>query len=77
MFVNNFHYILFTFNYTGPLITSMFLALSICVLSISFMQSVNNAQFLNSTSLFLLFGATTIPVFETVMVPLTAMYASL
>ena len=34
----------------------MSLALSICVLFISLMQSVNGAQFLNTTSLSLLFG---------------------
>ena len=39
--------------------TSMFLELSIYVLLISRMQSVNDAQFLNTTSLFLLFGAAT------------------
>ena len=32
------------------------LALSICVLFISVMQSVNSAQFLNNTSLLTLFG---------------------
>ena len=39
--------------------TSMFLELSIYVLLISRMQSVNDVQFLNTTSLFLLFGAAT------------------
>ena len=35
---------------------SMSLALSICVLFISLMQSINGAQFLNTTSLLLLSG---------------------
>ena len=55
----------------------MSLALSICLLFISLMQSVNDAQFLNTTSLFLLFGATTLPVFGTAIVPLTVVCASL
>ena len=55
----------------------MSLALSICLLFISLMQSVNDAQFLNTTSLFLLFGATTLLVFGTAIVPLTVVYASL
>ena len=41
--------------YTG-ITTSMSLALSICVLFISLMQSINGAQFLNTTSLLLLSG---------------------
>ena len=38
--------------------TSMSLALSTCVLSISLMQSVNEAQFLNITFLLILFADT-------------------
>ena len=54
---------------------SMSLALSICVLSISLMQSVNGAQFSNTTSksLFPPHAATS----ATVIVPLTSIYASL
>ena len=37
--------------------TLMFLALSISVLFVSLMQSVNGGQFLNTTSLFVLLGA--------------------
>ena len=55
----------------------MSLVLSICLLLNSIMQSMNCAQFLNTTSLFLLFGAAAVPVFGTVIVPLTAMYSSL
>ena len=56
----------------------MYLALSICVLFISLLQSVNGAQLLNTTSLSLLFefaaggGGGAI-----VIVPLTSIYASL
>ena len=57
--------------------TSMSLALSACVLFFSLMQSVYGAQFLNTFSLFILFGAAPVPVFGTVIVPLTAIYASL
>ena len=57
--------------------TSMSVVLSICVLFISLMQSVNGAQFLNTTFLFPLFGVATIPVFGTVIVLLIAMYGSL
>ena len=39
------------------------------------MQSVNRAQFLNITFLFLLLGAAVYVVFGTVIVPLTSMYA--
>ena len=46
------------------------LALSICVLFISLMQSVNGAQLLNITFLLALFGAATV-VSATVIVPLT------
>ena len=41
------------------------------------MQVINGAQFLNITFLFLLFGDAAVPVFVTVIVPLTCMYASL
>ena len=54
----------------------MSLALFICVLFISPMQSVNGAQFLIIT-FFLLFGFAAVPVFGTVIVPLTSMYATL
>ena len=57
--------------------TSLSLALSICILFTSLMQGVNGAQFLNNTSLFLLFQAVAVPVFGTVIVLLKAMYASL
>ena len=65
--------------YTG-IITSMYLALSICVWLISLMQSVNRAQFLDATLLLLLLlllfalsparGAINI-------LPLTSIYGSL
>ena len=57
--------------------TSMSLALSIFVLLISLMQSVNGAQFLNTTSLFQLFKAASVPVFGTIIVPLTTMCAEI
>ena len=59
--------------------TSMLLALTFCVFFISLMQSVNGAQFLNTTSISLLLFATAGPtaLFETVIVPLTSIYASL
>ena len=52
---------------------------SICILFISVMQSVNRAQFLNITFLFVSFTAASAAaaVFATVMVPWTSMYASL
>ena len=53
----------------------MFLALSTCVLSISLLQLVNGAPFLNTTFLLLLFGLSascaTIDI-----VPLTSIYTS-
>ena len=49
----------------------MSLALSICKLFISLMQSVNGAQFLNATSLLL--GAAAGGLFGTVIIPLKAM----
>ena len=56
----------------------MYLALSICVLFISLMQSVNGAQFLNTTSLSLLFGcAAGGGTGAIVIVPLASIYASL
>ena len=54
---------------------AMSFPLSICVLFISLMQSVNGAQVLNNI-LFLLFGTAGVPVFSTVIVPLTGIYAS-
>ena len=41
--------------------TSMYLALSVCLLFFSLTQSVNDAQLLNTTSLFLLFEAAAVP----------------
>ena len=55
----------------------MSLALFNYVLFISLMQSINGAQFLNVTFLFLLPWAAVVPVFEIVIVPLTCMYGSL
>ena len=55
---------------------SMSLVLSIHVLFISLMQSVNGALFL-IIIFFLLFGAAAVPVFGISMVPLTSIYASL
>ena len=40
------------------------------------MQSVNGAQFLNITFLFLLLETAAVPVFGTAAVPLTSIYAS-
>ena len=40
------------------------------------MHLVNGAQFLNTTFLFLLVGATAVPVLLTVLFPLTMIYAS-
>ena len=47
---------LYSVKFYIDITTSMSLALSICVLFISFMQSVNRAQFSNPTSLFPLFA---------------------
>ena len=56
----------------------MSLALSICVLFISLMQSVNGAQFLNTNFLWLLFEFTAGGgAGANVIVPLTGIYASL
>ena len=41
------------------------------------MQSVNEAQFLDMTFSFLLFGTATVPMLATIIVPLTSIYASL
>ena len=57
--------------------TLIYWASSICVLLILLMQVVNGAQFLNITFLSTSFGAPAVPVFETVIVPLTSIYASL
>ena len=54
----------------------MSLSLSIYVLFISLMQSVNGAQFL-IIIFFLLFGFATVPVFGAVIVPLVSICASL
>ena len=54
----------------------MTLALSTCVLFISFMQSVNGAQFLDFSFLLLLFTAT-YAVFPTDIISLTSMRSSL
>ena len=53
------------------------LVLRICVLFISLMQSVNGAQFLNTTSVPLVFAAGAAAMFGTVKVPLTSTYTSL
>ena len=58
------------------MITSVCLALSICVLFVSLMQSVNRAQFLNNIFLLALFGLS--PTYSVIDVfPLTSIYASL
>ena len=54
------------------IITSMYLALSISVLFTSLMQSVKTAQFLNTTSLSLLFVLASV-YFSIDIVPLTTM----
>ena len=54
----------------------MSFVLCICVLFISFMQSVSGAQFL-IIIFSLLFGAAAVPVFATVTVLFTSIYASL
>ena len=54
----------------------MALALSICVLFVSLMHSVNGAQFLNATSLLLLFEVSSAHG-SIVIVPLTSIYTSL
>ena len=75
MFLNNCCYILLIklcIEFTG----SMTLALSTCVLFISFMQSVNGAQFLDFSFLLLLFTAT-YAVFPTDIISLTSMRSSL
>ena len=53
----------------------MSLVLSICILFLLIMQSVNGAQFLDTTSLFIFPGEAAVPVFGTVIVLLTALYA--
>ena len=55
----------------------MYLALCICVLFISLMQSVNGAQFLNTSSLSLLSGYAGASTRAAVIVALTSVYASL
>ena len=55
----------------------MYLALSICVLFISLMQSVNGAQYLNIASSLLLFGFASGGGTGSVIVPLISIYASL
>ena len=58
------------------MITSMCLALSICVLFVSLMQSVNRAQFLHNIFLLALFGLS--PIYSVIDVfPLTSIYTSL
>ena len=58
------------------IITSVSLALSICVLLISIMHSVNQAHYLIIIS-FLLFGFAATSVFRTFTVPPANIYASL
>ena len=53
----------------------MTVALSICLLFIPLMQSVNGAHLL-IIIFFLLYGAATAPVFSTIIVSLTSIYAS-
>ena len=55
----------------------MYLTLSICVLFISLVQSVNKPQLLVILYISTLFGLATVSVFETVIVPLASIYASL
>ena len=55
----------------------MFLALSIYVLFISFMQSVNEAEFLIIIYFFSIIEGATFPVSENFIVPLTSIYALL
>ena len=56
----------------------MSFALSICVLLISLMQLVNEAQFLNITFLVVFFAAaSSAAVLLTLIAPLTRIYASL
>ena len=57
--------------------TSVSLALSIFALFISLIQSVNGAQFLNTTSLPALIAGAGAATHTTVIVPLTNIYASL
>ena len=57
--------------------TSMSLTLSICVLFISLMHSVNGVQFLNTTSLSLLSGIAVAGTGGIVIAPLTSIYTSL
>ena len=80
MFLNNYrnilNYILNIARLYINLTTSMCLTLSICVLFISLAQSVNEAQFLNTTSLpfFGYAGASTCTI---VIVPSASIYGSL
>ena len=63
--------------YTG-IITSMYLALSICVWLISLMQSVNRAQVLDATLLLLLLLFALSPARGAInILPLTSIYGSL
>ena len=48
-----------------------------CILFVPLMQLVNGTEFLNITFLSALFGAAAVPVSETVIAPLTSIYASL
>ena len=60
------------------IVISISLALSISTLFVSFLQSVNGAQFLNITFLLTLFAASpAVAVLLTVMAPLASMYGSL
>ena len=64
MFLSNYHYMKLSIGIT----TSISLALSICVMFLLFMESVNGAQFLNFTFLFVFFAAATAAeVFATVI----------
>ena len=74
MFWNKYYYILL--NCIG-ITTSISWASSTCVLFIPLMQLVKGARFLNITFLSVSLGTAAVPVFETVIVTLTSMYASL
>ena len=74
-FSNNYDYIIL--NYTLELLHQCLLHSFISLLFSLVMQSVNGAQFLNITFLFVSLGAADVPVFGTIIVSLTSMYSSL
>ena len=74
MFLNNYHCILLYIGIT----MSISLALSLSTLIISLLQSVDGAQFLNTTFLLTLFApAPGAAVLLTIIFPLASMYAQL